>query len=171
MMKLNLKSETSLFEWTWSDYLYEINIIIQKLINNEPIHIQRIDNNDYMEGTTIKTSHYLNRDYNEIVIRRSKRFLDDIKNNKEILFIRDDLKGTINLQEIQTFYSLIHTINPQLSFKFLLLSERDRYNEIQYPNLHHKIYDIDMYKSYIDSCYNTFENFNTILGDISEDEY
>ena len=97
MIDLKLKGKTSLFEWVWSDTLDEINIIIQKLINNEPIIIKRIDNNnDYIDGTNIKTSHYIDKNYSEIVSRRSKRFLNDIMCN-EILFIRDDNMDTIKI--------------------------------------------------------------------------
>ena len=38
MINMNLKCETSLFEWVWSNTLTEINTIIQKLINNQPIY-------------------------------------------------------------------------------------------------------------------------------------
>ena len=75
-----------------------------------------IDNNDVLQDTNIKTCHYLNKDYNEIFIRRSKRFMNDILISKEILFIRDDALGTIKCKEIEFFYSLIKTINPTLLF-------------------------------------------------------
>ena len=83
---IQLKTETSLFEWVWSDTLTEINSVIQRLIDNKPIVIHRADGNDYMDGTNIKTSHYVNTDYAEIVNRRSKRFMNDIVNNNKILF-------------------------------------------------------------------------------------
>lgn len=152
IIDINLKSETSLFEWVWTNTLNEINIIIQRLIKNEPILINRIDGNDYMEGTNIVTSHYLNKDYKEICNRRSKRFMNDIINNKEILFIRDDFLGTIQYEEIRHFYSLIKTINPKLSFKMLLLSNGNNFTEMIYPNLHHKIYEKSLYKTYINDC-------------------
>jgi hypothetical protein len=171
MIDLKLKGKTSLFEWVWSDTLDEINIIIQKLINNEPIIIKRIDNNnDCMDGTNIKTSHYINTNYSEIVSRRSKRFLNDIMCN-EILFIRDDNMNTIKIEEIEKFYSLIKKINPQSSFKFLLLSDKNTFNQITYPNLHHKVYDKSLYKTYINEICkmdNTIGNIDT--GDISDSE-
>jgi hypothetical protein len=171
MIHLNLKEKTSLFEWVWSDTLNEINIIIQKLINNEPIIIKRIDdNNECMEGTNIITSHYINKNYTEIVARRSNRFLNDIMSN-DVLFIRDDNMNTIKLEEIEQFYSLIKMINPQTSFKFLLLSDKNTFNEITYPNLYHKVYDKSLYKKYItDICRlnNSIRNVDT--RDISDDE-
>ena len=166
MININLKTETSLFEWVWSDTLNEINIIIQKLINNEPILINRINDNDYIVDTNIVTSHYINTDYKEIVLRRSNRFMNDIINNKNILFIRDDVLSTIKYEEIEHFYSLIKIINPELSFKMLLLSHKDCFNEIIYPNLHHKIYDKSLYKTYINECYNIE---NTVKSNIDDD--
>jgi hypothetical protein len=171
MIHINLKTETSLFEWVWSNTLTEINIIIQKLINNEPIVINRINNNDVMADTNIVTCHYINKNYEEIVIRRSNRFINDIINNTDILFIRDDVLGTINYEEIQQFYSLIKTINPLLSFKMLLLSNSTNFNEIIYPNLVHKIYEQSLYKTYINDCYIIDNNVkNTNINDISDDE-
>ena len=119
MVDVNLKSETSVFEWTWTNTLNEINIIIQKLINDEPILTTRTNGNDYIDGTDIVTSHYINTNYNEIISRRSKRLMNDLINNKDVLFIRDDILETIKYEEIQNFFSLIKSINPLLSFKML----------------------------------------------------
>jgi hypothetical protein len=58
---INLKTETSLFEWVWTDTLNEINSIIKKLINNEPILINRFNDRDVMADTNIITFHYLNK--------------------------------------------------------------------------------------------------------------
>jgi predicted Zn-dependent protease with MMP-like domain len=168
---INLKTETSLFEWVWTDTLNEINTIIKKLINNEPILINRFNDRDVMADTNIITFHYLNKNYEEIVIKRSKRFMNNIINNKDILFIRDDVLDTIKYEEIQEFYSLIKTINPLLSFKMLLLSNSNNFNEIIYPNLHHKIYEKSLYKTYIKDCYIIDNNIqNTNIHDISDDE-
>lgn len=97
--------------------------------------------------------------------------MNDIINNEDILFIRDDCLGTINHEEIRHFYSLIKTINPLLRFKLLLLSDGGKFNEIIYPNLHHKIYDKSLYIKYINDCYVIEDNVkNTNVGDISDDE-
>lgn len=172
MISMNLKCETSLFEWVWSNTLTEINTIIQKLINKQPIIVKRIDGNDYMEDTNIRTCHYLKHNYSEIIKRRSNRFMNDIMNNNtEILFIRDDLLGTITSSEIQVFFSLITSINPRLSFKMLLLSESNKFKHINHPNLHHKIYDKSLYMTYINECYCIDKNTkNTNTRDLSDDE-
>jgi hypothetical protein len=169
MIKLNLKTKTSLFEWVWTDTLTEINTIIEKLIHNTPLTILRHGGNDYFADTNIKTAHYQTQDYNAIVDRRSKRFMNDIRKNKEVLFIRDDVLGTIKKKEIEKFYSLIKTINPELDFKFLLVSEINQYKEIIYQNLHHKIYNPTYYKTYINQCYKLEDNIvNTDIHDLSD---
>lgn len=164
---IHLKSETSLFEWVWSNTLTEINFIIQQLIDNNPIIINRIDNNDYMDGTSIRTSHYVDKDYAKIVKRRAQRFMNDIANNQFVLFVRDDALTTITVNEIDRFCELIRVINPSLSFKILLLSN----NEINHPNVCHKLYNKPLYKTYINECFaieDGVENKN--IGDISDDE-
>ena len=94
-----------------------------------------------------------------------------INNNNDILFIRDDMLGTIKYDEIEQFYSLIKTINPTLSCKMLLLSSGNNFIEIIYPNLHHKIYDKPLYKTYINDCYTIEDDVkNTNIQDISDDE-
>lgn len=159
-IKINLKEKNSVFEWVWTDTLTEINTVISKIINNQPLNIYRENGNDYIEDTNIVTSHYINRDYKEILSRRAKRFYDDIKEHNEILFVRDDVLGTINYDEILQFYKLIHQINPNLVFKLLLLSEKNKYNPIKYDNLYHKIYSFSELKNYINECISTYYDKN-----------
>lgn len=164
---IQLKTETSLFEWVWSDTLTEINYIIQRLIDNNPIIINRIDGNDYMDGTTIRTSHYVNKDYAEIVKRRARRFMGDITGDQDILFVRDDALTTITADEVEQFCELIWTINPYLTFKLLLLSN----TEIIHPNVCHKLYNKPLYKTYINECFAVEDGTgNKNIGDLSDDE-
>ena len=79
--------------------------------------------------------------------------------------------NTIKIEEIEKFYSLIKKINPQSSFKFLLLSDKNTFHQITYPNLHHKVYDKSLYKTYINEICkmdNTIGNIDT--GDISDSD-
>jgi hypothetical protein len=170
MIDIGLKDKSLLFDWTWTDTLSEINTIIQKLINNIKIETKRIDGNDYLVDTNIKTGHYINKDYNEIVKRRSERFMNYIRKNDEILFIRDDLLTTIKTEEICEFYSLVKKINPVLNFKLLLLSNEDSFKEIIYENLTHKIYNKSLYKQYINECFYIEKVTNIDLHDLSDGE-
>lgn len=152
----HLWTETSLFEWVWTDTLSDINIIIKKLKNNEIIKITRMNANDYMDDTNIKTKHYTHVNYEEIVERRGKRLMDDIRKSESLLFIRDDVLGNIKKEEISEFFDLIKEINPNLKFKMLLFSREDKYNEITFPNVHHKAYSGAMHYTYIHECLNAF---------------
>jgi len=164
---IQLKTETSLFEWVWSDTLTEINYIIQRLIDDKPIIINRIDGNDYMDGTSIRTSHYVNKDYAEIVKRRARRFMDDITGGPDLLFVRHDALTTITANEIEQFCRLIQTINPFLSYKILLLSN----TEIIHPNVCHRLYNKPLYKTYINECFAVEDGAgNKNIGDLSDDE-
>ena len=152
-IRSNLKKQaTSLFEWTWTDTLTEINYVLNRLLFDLPIHIIRIDNDDVFEGTNIKTSHYIDRNYQEIVDRRAMRLKNTLRNSNQILFVRDDLLNTIQLDEIQEFFSIIHCFNPKLECKLLLLSNDKNFTPIKFPGLYHYPYDQSRYESYIESC-------------------
>jgi hypothetical protein len=170
IINIGLKGETSLFEWVWTDTLTEINTILEKLVNNTDIAVSRDGHNDWLVDTNIKTCHYIHKDYKAIVDRRAARFLNDIKTNSEILFIRDDVLGTIQYDEIDKFSNLIKQINPDLCFKILLLSKEHHYKAIDYPNVNHRIYNTSMYKTYIDECFAITNYTNICTGDISDGE-
>jgi hypothetical protein len=167
MINIGLKGKTSLFEWVWSNTLTEINTILEKLINHIDIEILRDGYNDRLVDTNIITEHYINKDYKAIVDRRAARFLNDLRTDSEILFIRDDVLGTIQYDEIDKFSNLIKQINPNLEFKLLLLSDQQHYIALDYPNLYHRIYNPSMYKTYIDECFTITNHTNSCTGDIS----
>lgn len=155
MQKIGLKDKSSMFEWVWTNTLTEINYIINSIVNGEEITITRKNGNDYIDKTNVVTSHYLHTDYKSIFNRRSLRFLDDIKYSTDILFIRDDVLSTITQEELLIFNTIIYKINPTCKYKMLLLSDKDKYNEIICDNVYHRIYDVDKYEKYINECYTT----------------
>ena len=122
MIELNVKKESNLFDWTWTDKLSEINYILNKIKNNETIKIHIKEKQHLIDNTTIVTGHYPNNDYKKIFERRVGRFLSDINKYKKILFIRDDVLNTINDNEITEFYNIIKTMSSNLQFKVLLLT-------------------------------------------------
>jgi len=156
MIKLKYKEKTSLFDWTWTDTLTEINTILTKIVNKEDVTISFRDGNHFLDGTNIKTSHYVNIDYKTIFNRRAERFLDDIKNNDKILFIRDDALETIKQEEIYIFNSLIEKINPKLKYNMLLLSKEIN-EQIICDNFTHKLYNFSLYPQYINECCDDLE--------------
>jgi len=122
MIELNVKKESNLFDWTWTDKLSEINYILNKINNNETIKMHRKEKQHIIDNTTIVTGHYPNDDYKKIFERRVGRFLRDINKYKKILFIRDDVLNTVNDNEITEFYNIIKTMSSNLQFKVLLLT-------------------------------------------------
>lgn len=167
-IRLGLKQESSLFEWTWSNTMTEINYVLRKLLNCEEVCIVRRGENDFIEGTEIVTSHYINKNYQEIFNRRALRFIKDVKSENEILFVRDDFMTTIQREELVTFCELIRGFNPDAEFKMLLLS--GLINEpIDVPRIFHQVYNPAKFIEYINECYLLDNREATGLsGDLSD---
>ena len=146
IQKLNIEKETGLFEWMRSEKFSDINQIIKKVVNNENVEItqreqEQFVNNDFLANTDIRTMHYTDR-LDEIFKRRSQRFLNYIKSDKMILFIREDHPGILTTkQDIEEFKNYITFVNPECKYKILLLSPESDYNQIISENLLHKIYN------------------------------
>jgi hypothetical protein len=154
--KLGYSYPTSMFEWTWTDTFAEVNYVIEKVINKEPLTIFRnYYGQDNIEGTHIVTSHYLNRNYKEILDRRANRFIEDVKSNKKIVFIRDDVKDTITIEEIIKFKELINRINPECNYRILLISEQSSSKIIIDEKVIQEKYNVSNYKDYINKCFPT----------------
>lgn len=174
MIRLNLKEETSLFEWNVTDYLSEINVVLKKMVDGVPLEIVRFDGNDWIKDTKIRTAHYLKNNYKEIVDRRAKRFINDIKTNKEVLFIRDDGIGSITKEEIDEFVILIKKINSNLDFKILVTAEqrffKDEIARFSNPHLSYKLYQPYLYKEYIKELFPLDEKVNKTVNDLSDEE-
>ena len=152
MIKLGYKQQSSLFEWQWTDTMTEINFVVEKLVNKEPITITRNNGNDYIDGTKIVTGHYQNQNYREIFDRRAARFLEQVRCDTPILFIRDDIFGNITADEINKFKDILHTINPDCSYKIIIVSPADKYTKINSDKVFHEVYDLNKYEDYINSC-------------------
>lgn len=149
IIKIGLKNKTGVFDYLFTDTLTEINYVLKNVLNNVYNIIEFKYDNHFIKGTNIKTSHYTNTDYQSIFNRRLERFIYDIKNNNEILFIRDDILNNIQLNEIEEFILLIKNFNSNINFKILLLSD----NKIIYDNLIHKKYDNTLLLDYINECF------------------
>lgn len=170
LINIHIKGKTSLFEWCISDDFDDINKIIEKIINNENIDIVRKEGFDYLSNTNIKTCHYLSKDYSSILLRRSQRFIENIKNNKNLLFIRDNGNRNLTVDQLKYFYNLIHKINPNLLFKFVSLTNEIKYDNVYYSNYFHYIYKEDQLKKYIRNCFKVQSRGNIDIDDISDNE-
>lgn len=157
IIKCGYKQESSLFDWCWTNTLGEINIILKKILLKEDINVIRIDGNDFIEGTTIKSAHYTNINYKEILLRRIERFINTVTSTADVLFVRDDVLQNIRKEELIEFTSLLAQFNPTLSYKLLLVSSKDSYNELLHPSVYHRIYDFNKYGEYIKELYPMIE--------------
>lgn len=151
---LKLKGSTSLFEWFLSVKFSDINIIIEKIINDEEILITNgMNGNIFLDTTEIRSSHYTEENFKEILLRRKNRFIEQVKSGKQILFIRkehayyDTTEG-----DIIEFKNLIEKINPACDYKFLLMMPLGKIRDpLDIDRLYHKIDEnsLDIFRKYI----------------------
>lgn len=154
--KIGLKQQTSFIEWTDSTYFEDINTILKKYISKDNIEIIRnSDGNHYLCGTRIRTAHYFNEDYKAIFTRRIMRFIDQVKQSEELLFVRDDVLDTITSDEINEFKNIISMINPTCKYNILVVSKNINNDIISLKNVSNKKYNVDKYVDYIQEITNT----------------
>lgn len=157
---LNIKNlnECSIFEWFLSAYFSDINIILEKVADGEELIVtggEHVDNL-YMNNTQIRTTHYAKNILGEKLKRRVGRFLDQVKSDDLILFIREDKDIITTREDIEKFKQIIFRINPNCNYKILLLMPfyhtGDKITDIN--NLYHKSnYDLkNKLVEYINEC-------------------
>jgi len=160
MIKYNLKKETQVFDWYAANDFNYINYILNRIANEEFILIDFISGTRThvgelhykLQDTDIISNHYNDLEpfpFFDMVNRRAKRFLNDVKNNEEILFIRHDRYNHITHEEVEEFFKIIRKMNSNLKFKLLLLSDKI----IDHENVINKVYDEDQNFNYIQECY------------------
>tara|TARA_B110000091_G_C13729304_1_gene438302 strand:- start:28 stop:582 length:555 start_codon:yes stop_codon:yes gene_type:complete len=161
--KIGLKQQSSFIEWTDSTYFSDINIILQTYIRTGNIDIIRNSNgNDYLGVTRIHTCHYLNTDYKAIFTRRIMRFIEQVKQSEELLFVRDDVLDTITSDEINEFKNIISMLNPICKYNILVVSKNINNDIISMKNVTNKIYNVDKYIDYIQEITNAPVKFNKL---------
>ena len=169
--KLNINKESGVFEWLFSFNFNDITKLIEdKFENIEAAHYN--GSNVCIKGTDIYTSHYSLSDYNDIVKRRSLRFLDDIKSTSNILFTRIEFRNSevpfITKEQIERFIKAIYNVNPHCKFKILLirhlLNEDD--NTIEYV-VNDKVINktIEKYDRIVEPEGGDIENLKNIINE------
>jgi hypothetical protein len=151
IINLNLKKKTGLFEWMRSEKFTDILSIVKKVVNNEPVEItsrSELPNDDFLADTEIRSTH-CRGNFDEIFKRRSARFLDDIKSNNKIVFIRDDYVYNVTKENIEEFKQYIEKVNPKCKYNILLLSPSDKFNKITTDKLYHELYKEVNYIEYL----------------------
>lgn len=142
MQKINLKGKTGLFEWFLSVSFKDVNFIINKILNDIPIEInKRTGERDiYLDKTEIRSAHYDLNNFPDRLNRRVQRFKDDILSDEHILFIREENSGYKTTEsDINLFKSLIEQFSPNCNYKILLLMPFEvRYEPLVMDKLYHK---------------------------------
>ena len=115
LQHLKIKKETSLFEWFRSGSLSSINKVVQHIHDhgiNYNIVCKNVDYITFFGDRTqnaVKTSHYKIKNFKDIYIRRAQRFMDNIKNEQSLLFIRIDseVSSPTKKTDIENFINII----------------------------------------------------------------
>lgn len=128
MQSLNLKGPSSIFEWFLSVSFKDVNYIIKKMLNDEPINITKrygspeIERDIYLDTTAIRSAHYDLKNFPDHLTRRIERFREQLRSEEFILFIREENNGYITTeQDIIEFKEMIENFNPKCNYKILLL--------------------------------------------------
>ncbi len=120
---LQIKHETGLFEWLEChklQYMTDIINIVKTKIDTRIIY--GVNKNLRVLHPHVFTYHYDLEEYKAIFTRRAVRFLDTIKSSRSLIFARiNPLNHSTSAEEIQKFCTIIHTINPDLEIKFLII--------------------------------------------------
>lgn len=153
MENLRLKLKSGLFDWVDSGKFDDILYCINKLSDNKDLTITYerpgFPGNIFIDGTDIRTIHYTFEEYKEILKRRSNRFLESIRSDNPILFIREESLQSTTKEQLIYFKELIYKINPNCEYNFLLLSPSERYNQIEEDKIICEISDESKYETYI----------------------
>jgi hypothetical protein len=120
---LGIKRETGLFEWLEStklQYLTDIVSVIAREIDTRIIY--GVNKNIWVLHKGVFTYHYGVEEYKEIFTRRARRFLEVVGNSETVIFARiNPINQTTSADEIAKFCREIHSINPDLRIKFLII--------------------------------------------------
>ena len=134
--KLKLDKNRSIFEWFLSVKFPDILHIIKKLSCDEELEIttqEKYKDNLFMDNTDIRSTHYSHTNLKEILKRRGKRFIDDVKSNEKILFIRyEHCEYATTENDIKEFDTLIKNINPECNYNLLIFANVNKTNLLNY---------------------------------------
>ena len=119
LQHLNLKKETTLFEWFQSDIDWlNPNTDLVTVLNAKEIQVGNKD---------LTSMHYTMDEFKPIFLRRVERFYSTIQTNDRILFIRLNISYfKTSLEEIEQFMSIIESMKLNNAnvhkMKFMLIS-------------------------------------------------
>ncbi len=179
--QISIKKETMPFEWTQSIKLQYITDLISTLKNNpEENVIFGKDKDLYLINKGFNTNHYDLEEFKEIFKRRYKRFMEILKNEKIVYFVRiNTINNNTSNKEVESFIKVIKEINPELIIKFLLIDTIENENnfikqEIYMDNVifHHRYFlkkDCGHYEWLFKKILNLCNIYEKMLVDIGFD--
>lgn len=155
--KLQIEKTRSIFEWFLSVKFTDILYIINKLISGDELCVTRQDiyrGNLFMDKTDIRTTHYIESKLVDVLQRRGSRFIDQVKSDEPILFVRyEHSEYSTSKDDIFEFDKLIKMINPDCRYNLLLFASHGKTNLLEdLPgNAYHVLYnsDINVLRNYI----------------------
>lgn len=129
-----IKKETSLFEWFVSNNLNHITTIINKIGQDELVNVSQKGEHVCIDDYNIFSGHYKIDEYMPIYLRRRDRFIETIKQNNKILFIRVEINSSniYKTEDIDRFVESIKRINKNCDEMKLLLIRPDN-NGVEHP--------------------------------------
>jgi len=135
--KYGMRDESSVFEWYDSPLFNDILTIMNMIATGKEVPlIERspFKKNIFLADTNIRTDHYTKEALPEIFKRRADRFIEYIKSDIPLLFIRHDRKG-ISLLELEEFKRIVEGIHPACNYHLLCCVEPNAYVPISCPRV------------------------------------
>ena len=173
---LCIKKETGVFEWFETRKLQYITDVINTLtINPDTNIINGTNKYVYLLNCGLFSYHYNINEYKPIFQRRYNRFIDNIKKEENIYFVRiNPLGEKTTKNEIELFIESIKRINPNINCNFLLIDTINNDCDINSISIdidnvifHHKyFYEKDVNDIYMQHSTIIHENYKKILEDI-----
>jgi hypothetical protein len=155
--KLEINKNRSIFEWFLSVKFTDILYIINKLIIGDELCVTRQDiyrGNLFMDNTDIRTTHYTEDKMIDILKRRGARFIEQVKSDERILFVRyEHSEYRTSIEDILEFSRLIKEINPKCVYNLLLFANHGKTDLLEDlpKNVYHVLHnsDINVLRDYI----------------------
>ena len=134
-IQINIKHETTAFEWFQVETLQSITDVFEYLYENPHENVikkgEPFKSGHYVNiyNENIKSLHYKHEKFIDIFKRRWKRVLDNILNSSDVWFVRYNKKGVYTSQtELELFIKAIRKFNPNCILHFLLIDTINKEN-------------------------------------------
>ena len=175
LQRLGLKGPSGPFDWVRAVNLNDVCDTVEKMA--EDVELVKVgegyyQNNCYLLGTEIRTAHYTLDKYPEIFKRRAERFLEDVRSDNHLVFIRCDLNECHSSTEtIERLKSALIKINPNVDYSLIVITEHtgspDAASTLR--NVNHQIWYNGTLKLWSDMSVDYINEWFTIFTDLKLD--